>query len=245
LPVDTTAAAVRFDLFPCSSQVLRLIYLIHQRVHLLLSVRIEPVSQSPRRTAEGFFLEGTVPCRRLTHWPSCSFPTSSRTAFPGSLIRSQKNHAVYANRASGTSPSSDFSSDLGCPFALSAYRHALIQQFCPAGCPMRSPRVTICSSAPCRPHTPWFEGWMECACHSADSTLPPLWPTGSSLEWLPSIPARSFSASPSDSTSRWTPCPSRCLVSASGPARHYSRFWIWHPPSEHQWDFNPPEHIAA
>ena len=45
--------------------------------------------------------------------------------------------------------------------------------------------------------------------HSADSTLPPLWPTGSSSGWLPSIPARSFSASPSDSTSRWTPCPPR------------------------------------
>jgi len=26
---------------------------------------------------------------------------------------------------------------------------------------MRSPGVTTCSSAPCRPHTPWFEGWME------------------------------------------------------------------------------------
>ena len=26
---------------------------------------------------------------------------------------------------------------------------------------MRSPRVTTCSSAPCRPHTPWFEGWID------------------------------------------------------------------------------------
>ncbi len=26
---------------------------------------------------------------------------------------------------------------------------------------MRSPGVTTCSSAPCRPHTPWFEGWMD------------------------------------------------------------------------------------
>jgi hypothetical protein len=41
---------------------------------------------------------------------------------------------------------------------------------------------------------------------SADSTLPHLWPTGSS--WVsPSLTARYFSAGPSDSTSRWPPCP--------------------------------------
>ena len=78
--------------------------------------------------------------------------------------------------------------------------------------------------------------------HSADSTLPPLWPTGSSSGWLPSIPARSFSAGPSDSASRRTPCPPRF---PSRPARRYPRLWIWCPPSEHQWDFNPPEHVAA
>jgi hypothetical protein len=78
--------------------------------------------------------------------------------------------------------------------------------------------------------------------HSADSTLPPLWPTGSSSGWLPSIPARSFSAGPSDSTSRWTPCPPRF---PSRPARRYPRLWIWCSPSKHQWDFNPPEHVAA
>src|SRR5262249_28717534 len=41
---------------------------------------------------------------------------------------------------------------------------------------------------------------------NADSTLPHLWPTGSS--WVPpSITARYFSSCPSDSISRWTPCP--------------------------------------
>jgi len=34
-----------------------------------------------------------------------------------------------------------------------------------------------------------------------------LWPTGSSWGWSPSIAARHFSSGPSDSTSRWTPCP--------------------------------------
>jgi hypothetical protein len=37
--------------------------------------------------------------------------------------------------------------------------------------------------------------------------LPHLWPTGSSSGWPPSITARYFSSCPSDSTSRWTPCP--------------------------------------
>jgi len=50
--------------------------------------------------------------------------------------------------------------------------------------PMRSPGVTPCSSAPCRPHTP-------------------------------------------------------------RPTRRYPRLRIWRPPSERQWDFNPPEHVAA
>ena len=72
--------------------------------------------------------------------------------------------------------------------------------------------------------------------------MPPLWPTGSSSGWLPSIPARNFSASPSDSTSRWTPCPPRY---ASRPARHHPRVWIWRSPSEHQWDFNPRDYVAA
>jgi len=54
--------------------------------------------------------------------------------------------------------------------------------------------------------------------------------------------ARCFSSYPSDSTSRWTPCPPR---SSSGPARHYSRLWIWLSPPESQRDFNPPDWCAA
>src|SRR6266581_5338656 len=161
LPVDAAAPAVRLDFFPCRSQVLRLIHLVHQRVHLLLPVRIEPVDQSPRRATEGFFLSGTVPCRLLTHWSSPSFPSPSWTAFPGVLIRPRGGHAVYRLRASGTSPSSDFSPNPGRPFTSSAYGRAFARRSLHAEHPMRSPRVTTCSSAPCRPHTPWFEGWMD------------------------------------------------------------------------------------
>src|SRR5215467_7545117 len=51
---------------------------------------------------------------------------------------------------------------------------------------------------------------------SADSTLSHLWPTGSS--WVsPSITARYFSSCPSDSISRWTPCPPENRFSGRQP----------------------------
>src|SRR6516164_1956077 len=106
--------------------------------------------------------------------------------------------------------------------------------------------------------------------HTAGSTLSHLWPTGSSSRYHPSIAARYFSSCPSDSTSRWTPCPPEklqvggfrsalaCLrLSLScpfrlrhtfhllRPARHYPRVWIWRPSFERQRDFNPPEQRAA
>ena len=76
---------------------------------------------------------------------------------------------------------------------------------------------------------------------SADSTLPHLGPTGSS--WVsPSITARYFSAGPSDSTLRWTPCPPEnskqwlqvglgCdqLLSLSCPFRPFHTFCLLRP----------------
>jgi len=99
--------------------------------------------------------------------------------------------------------------------------------------------------------------------------LPHLWPTGSSSGWPPSITARYFSSCPSDSTSRWTPCPpgissggSRSALvcfrlspscpfrplhtfHSSRPARNYPRFWIQRSSSERRRDFNPPDQRAA
>ena len=116
----------------------------------------------------------------------------------------------------------------------------------------RPPWVTHMSSPPCRPHTPWYDGG-EPNClrlHSAGSTIPRLWPTGSSGGWLPSITTRWFSASPSDPPSREAPCPPKdnprwlqvplgCLplsrscpfrvlhtCLALRPVRHYPHFWI-------------------
>src|SRR6202045_5134674 len=87
--------------------------------------------------------------------------------------------------------------------------------------------------------------------------------------WPPSITARYFSSCPSDSTSRWTPCPPKyykqwlqvslgCIqlsplcpfrhlhtFCSLRPARFYPRFWIWRSSFERQRDFNPPEQRAA
>jgi hypothetical protein len=61
-------------------------------------------------------------------------------------------------------------------------------------------------------------GPMRLRLHSAGATMPHLWPTGSSWGCLPSMTTRWFSASPSDPTSRWAPCPPEsCERVASGP----------------------------
>src|SRR5262249_8334011 len=106
--------------------------------------------------------------------------------------------------------------------------------------------------------------------HSAGSTMPHLGPTGSSVGWLPSITTRWFSASPSDPTSRWAPCPPEscarrlqvplgCVpLSRSCPCRVLHTCLALPPPGavfpppldSDPWpragrDFNPPEPRAA
>ena len=94
-------------------------------------------------------------------------------------------------------------------------------------------------------------------------------PTSSSLGFRPSITARYFSSSPSDSASRRTPCPPGtaerwlqvrlgCVQLSSScpfrllhtfpsprPARSYPRLWIRRSSFERRRDFNPPELRAA
>ncbi len=71
------------------------------------------------------------------------------------------------------------------------------------------PEVIRCSSVPCRPQTPWCDGVNENAFVSEVQTRP--CPTcGRPVhhgDGPPSITARYFSSCPSDSISRWTPCP--------------------------------------
>ncbi len=58
-----------------------------------------------------------------------------------------------------------------------------------------------------RTHLVTTGGLERLRLHSAGSTFLRLWPTGSSLRWPSLITAWYFSSSPSDSISRWTPCP--------------------------------------
>jgi hypothetical protein len=134
------------------------------------------------------------------------------------------------------------------------------------------PGVTPRSSVPCRPHTPWYDGWVRIAFAAIVPARPcPVFGRPVHHGVASSITARYFSASPSDSTSRWTPCPPvvsrqlrrlrlplglsppfpaacpfrRYLIAVPRPARRYPRFWIWRPLPGRQWDFNPPDLGAA
>jgi len=74
--------------------------------------------------------------------------------------------------------------------------------------PASPPGVTLKSSVPCRPHTPWYDGWMSYAFASIVQARPcPIFGRPVHHGISPSIAARYFSSCPSDSTSRWTPCP--------------------------------------
>lgn len=64
--------------------------------------------------------------------------------------------------------------------------------------------------SPAHPVVRWG-GTIGLRLHSAGSTIPQLWPTGSSLGELAWMTTRWFSASPSAPTSRWTPCFPKCL----------------------------------
>ena len=93
----------------------------------------------------------------------------------------------------------------------------------------RSPWVTHVSSPPCRPQTPWYDGEEPNAFATIVQAQPfPIFgrPVHSS-GWLPLITTRWFSASPSDPTSRWTPCPPRqSLKLLPRPMRSYPHLWI-------------------
>src|SRR5512144_1535889 len=61
LPIHATGPSVALDPKPGILQVPPLVDLVHQRMDLLVPGRIEPVRQSPRAIAYGFFTHGTDP----------------------------------------------------------------------------------------------------------------------------------------------------------------------------------------
>ena len=147
-------------------------------------------------------------------------------------------------RACGTAPSSDLSPDFGHPFTFWAYRCAFAPRSLHARHPMRPHGVTTCSSAPCRPHTPWFERWMDNAFVAVVPTRPcplfgrPVHLRGSPHRFRPGASPQALRIPPRDGHPA-------LLDLHQGQRGITPRLWIWCSPSEHQWDFNPPEHIAA
>jgi hypothetical protein len=89
----------------------------------------------------------------------------------------------------------------------------------PPGDSASPPEVTHCSSVPCHPQTPWCGGWMRTPSPlQCRLDLAPPWADRFIVGVAPLITARYFSSCPSDSTSRWTPCPPD-LVRAVAPGR--------------------------
>jgi hypothetical protein len=173
---------------------------------LIAPVRLSQAPQYPRTMMYGFFARQRIdpphrPCSSgVPTRSSCLRPPPS----PTHSSRRVRGHGAFATlQVLFSGPTTGRASR---PISLPLI--GLLTP-APAGDPASPPEVTPCSSVPCRPHTPWSEGRMDTAFVAIVPTRPgpPLWPTGSSLGQPPSITARYFSASPSDSTPRWTPCP--------------------------------------
>ena len=139
----------------------------------------------------------------------------------------------------------------------------------PPGDAVSPPEVARCSSVPCRPHTPWYDGVNECAFVSIVQTRPgpifgrPVHRRGRPHRLRPGTAPQALRIPPCDGhpalrSARWLQvrlscvrlspsCPGRRrhTVRSLRPARHYPRLWIWRSSFERQRDFNPPEPRAA
>src|SRR5258708_15184917 len=125
---------------------------------LLGTRQVDPIHQSPRTRAYGFFAKGTVPTSHiLTHLVSFLF----LTIFAGCLPRPTSVAGCPVTRLSprfiGTIQPADYSQSVARHFAT-AYRSAYSGA---TGDSASSPDVTRCSSVPCRPQTPWYGGGMR------------------------------------------------------------------------------------
>src|SRR5215831_6371684 len=123
-------------------------------MNLLVTRWVDPVCQSPRPRAYGYFTHGTdpPPCSFLI-WFAVSSPPSSSAAFPNSFRCRSPGHAVLAALlVLHSRPLTDTAS-----LATSL---SLIGLFTPvpSGDSVSLPEVTHCSSVPCRLQTPWCGG---------------------------------------------------------------------------------------
>ena len=168
-----------------------------------LACRVDPVNESPRSVTSGSFSQRTCP----RHVPYSLLHRLAPTASASRLPRPTRPPLARSRglrRACSTIRLSDCS-----PRLLPHFVSRLIRSVSPVppGNAPSPPGVTSRSSVPCRSHTPWYDGRIrtpsppECRLDLAPSLADRF------IMGCPSITARYFSSSPSDPTSRWTPCP--------------------------------------
>src|SRR5215467_985394 len=124
-------------------------------MNLLDTRQVDPVHQSPRTRAYGFFTKGTVPASLVfSHLVTFLFPTIFAGCLPrliqSPVVRSRGFH--HASQVLFSRPTTDR--------ALLAFSLMLIGPLTPVppGDSASSPEVTRCSSVPCHPQTPWCGG---------------------------------------------------------------------------------------
>src|SRR3954447_12636774 len=103
LPIDATGPSVALDPEPGILQIPSLVNLVHQRMDLLVPGRVEPVRQSPRAIAYGFFTHGTDPhdrpyssgiVSRANHL--CRPPSPAHSAADRSVTRLSPRFRYYS-----------------------------------------------------------------------------------------------------------------------------------------------------
>ena len=152
----------------------------------------------------GSFAQGTCPPHGPYSLIACLAPATSANRLPRPT-RPPLSRSPGFHRASGTMRLSDCS-----PCILSHFACRLIGSVVPAppGNTTSPPGVTSRSSVPCRSQTPWVRRVGKNAFATVVPARPcPVFGRPIHRGVAPLITARYFSASPSDSTSRWTPCP--------------------------------------
>jgi len=230
---------------------------------LLRSCRVDPVCQSPRPRLYGSFAHGTVPPARLYSLASFLSPFRlRRLSFPAhsaadcSVTRFVAPLWVLHSRPPTDRASLAVSLSLMGSLTPGATRR-LDQSSCG--------HLLLFRAVPSANTLVRWVNELRLRLRSTGSTLPHLWPTGSSSRWPSLITARHFSSCPSDSTSQWTPCPPenckerlqvrlgcfplslscpfRLLHTSSflWPARHSPRVWIQRSSLERRRDLNPRE----
>src|SRR6516225_1844263 len=136
---------------------------------LLGTRQVDPIHQSPQPRTYGFFTYGTVPT-----FLACPHLVSLLllTVFVGCLPQPHFGRRLPGRVAFATRQVL-FSRPTAGHASLATSR-PLIGPFTPVppGDAVSPPEVARCSSVPCRPHTPWYDGVNECAFVSIVQTRP-------------------------------------------------------------------------